>query len=563
MGNVPLGFSPLVVARCLFWGLVVAGALMAGTDRHVREPIRRNSRYLLLVILVTLVWRFPTGRVFFLGMEYEDAYVYTVAARQLVEGTHVAQSTANYLTTVCDVGSLRTCQSATTYSGHYIGSPYVVSLAARVLGYQPAIAALVGIAAACATVVMIFLIARMLSGDELVGIVSAAVFAMTPVFAVHGIAAYAEPVSNMCVTVGFCAYLRFLYFRPTEKSSVASVAALYTWCAALLFAILVKRENLVLAFVLPLVSIVRVAASCDLKTTWCRVGAASLGSVIAIAFAAVPLRFGEVFLNETAEFHRIPFGLEQVRSFLPVFLSSFGVTSWYCLGLVWVLVGVFLIRRCDYRALYPLLVIIAYLGLYVSHVRSFYQVNYGDVAPSDALRYSMNFMTMWSLLAGTGLAYVVRRCRGVRNRMRWRSAGVTVALVIHGAIAYVYTTALRDELTSEEQRTRVEPSVVASQIATAMGSSDTYVVTLEPLVLQMYGPPTVNVIELTRVNDQLIAELVARHEHLNLLYLDSAIYRNQIDQNRYRPQLEVLRRLKRESLYRSDQFEIVKLHPRL
>jgi len=553
----------LVVARCLFWGLVVAGALMAGTDRHVREPIRRNSRYLLLVILVTLVWRFPTGRVFFLGMEYEDAYVYTVAARQLVEGTHVAQSTANYLTTVCDVGSLRTCQSATTYSGHYIGSPYVVSLAARVLGYQPAIAALVGIAAACATVVMIFLIARMLSGDELVGIVSAAVFAMTPVFAVHGIAAYAEPVSNMCVTVGFCAYLRFLYFRPTEKSSVASVAALYTWCAALLFAILVKRENLVLAFVLPIVSIVRVAASCDLKTTWCRVGAASLGSVIAIAFAAVPLRFGEVFLNETAEFHRIPFGLEQVRSFLPVFLSSFGVTSWYCLGLVWVLVGVFLIRRCDYRALYPLLVIIAYLGLYVSHVRSFYQVNYGDVAPSDALRYSMNFMTMWSLLAGTGLAYVVRRCRGVRNRMRWRSAGVTVALVIHGAIAYVYTTALRDELTSEEQRTRVEPSVVASQIATAMGSSDTYVVTLEPLVLQMYGPPTVNVIELTRVNDQLIAELVARHEHLNLLYLDSAIYRNQIDQNRYRPQLEVLRRLKRESLYRSDQFEIVKLHPRL
>ena len=188
-----------------------------------------------------------------------------------------------------------------------------------------------------------------------------------------------------------------------------------------------------------------------------------------------------------------------------------------------------------------MLVIIAYLSLYVSHVRSYYQVNYGDVTPADALRYSMNFMTMWALLAGVGLSYVVRGCRGVGDGLRWRAVGVTAALVVYGATAYRYTTALRDEVTSEEQRTRIEPSVVASQLAVAMGSADTYVVTLEPLVLQMYGPSNVNVIALTRVNDQLIAALASQHEHLKLLYLDNAIYRNEIDQNRYRPQLEVLR----------------------
>src|SRR5579862_4275528 len=163
MGNVLLGFSPLLLTQFLFWGLVVAGALMSVTDRYIRATIRRYSLYLLLAILVTVVWRFPKGTEFFLGMEYEDAYVYTVAARQMLEGSYVAEGRTSYLTTVCDVGNLRACQSSTTYSGHYIGSPFVLSLAARVLGYRPAIAGLVGIAAALVTVVVIFLIARMLS----------------------------------------------------------------------------------------------------------------------------------------------------------------------------------------------------------------------------------------------------------------------------------------------------------------------------------------------------------------------------------------------------------------
>jgi len=558
--SVPFGFNPLQVTRILFWSLVVAGALTAVTDRYIRATIRRYSLYLILAILATFVWRFPSGSLFFAGMEYEDSYVYTVVAREMVEGNHVAEGSTSYLTTVCDVGSLRTCQSSTTYSGHYIGSPYVLSLAARVLGYRPAIAELVGIAAACLTVVLVFFIARMLSTDDFVPIFSAAVFAMTPVFAVHGIAAFAEPLSNMCVTIGFFAYLRYLYSLPTQRSRVSDAAALCTWSLALLFAILVKRENLVLAFVLPFVSIVRITARCDLTTRWYRIGAVSLGSGIAVAFSLLSLRFGEVLLNEASEFRRTPFSLTQVRSLLPVFLSSFGITSWYCLGLVWVLVGLFLIRRRNYWTLYPVLVIIGYLSLYVSHVRSYYQVQYGEVTPADALRYSMNFMTMWALVAGVGFAYVVRKWRGVGDGLQWRAVAVTAALVVYAASAYRYTTVLRDDVANEELRARIEPSIVASQLALASGSADTYVITLEPLVIQMYSPQNVNVIELTRLNHQLIEALASLHEHLNLLYLDNAIYRNEIDERRYRPQLDFLRRWGRESLHRSDQFEVVKLH---
>src|ERR1700722_19558333 len=125
MANVSLGFSPLLLTQFLFWGLLAAAALMAATDRYIRATIRQYRLYALLAIVVTLVWRFPKGGVLFLGMEYEDSYVYTVVARQMLEGNHVVAGMASYLTTVCDVGSLRACQAFTTYSGHYIGEPYL------------------------------------------------------------------------------------------------------------------------------------------------------------------------------------------------------------------------------------------------------------------------------------------------------------------------------------------------------------------------------------------------------------------------------------------------------
>ena len=185
-------------------------------------------------------------------------------------------------------------------------------------------------------------------------------------------------------------------------------------------------------------------------------------------------------------------------------------------------------------------------------------MNYGDVTPSDVLRYSMNFMAMWSLLAGFGLAHAVKNWLPAGNGLRWRSAVQIGALVIYGALACRYTYILRDQLTREEQRTRIEPSVAAAQLAIAMGPADTYVVTVEPLLMQIYGPSNVNVIELTRVNAETIAALASHHKHLNIIYIDNAVYRNNVDRERYRAPLEFLGRFERESLYRNDRFEIVR-----
>jgi hypothetical protein len=55
--------------------------------------------------------------------------------------------------------------------------------------------------------------------------------------------------------------------------------------------------------------------------------------------------------------------------------------------------------------MYAMCVFIAYLLLYSSHVRSYYQLESGSVGQFDTLRYSMNLAGLWSILAGLGFAY--------------------------------------------------------------------------------------------------------------------------------------------------------------
>ena len=205
---------------------------------------------MVIAVALVILWRLPIDGQKFFGLEYEDSYVYTVAARQMLDGHRFASSN-HFLTTVCVVGSISRCDQADTYSGHYIGSSYVFSLVGRLFGYAPDIGIVTGMVAACCSVVMICFIAAMFSGQMVGVLASAAALAMTPVFAVNGVGASAEPLSNLCVAVVLLAYCRFLHGDDPKRGHVAEIAIVMSILFSLLFAIVVKRENLLLAIALP------------------------------------------------------------------------------------------------------------------------------------------------------------------------------------------------------------------------------------------------------------------------------------------------------------------------
>jgi hypothetical protein len=456
---------------------------------------------------------------------------------------------------------LRECQRSDTYSGHYIGYPYIISAIARITEYRPTISNELSVAAACISVLLILAIAGSIKRyDHMLPIAAGLVFAATPVFAVNGVGSYAEPVSGCCVAGVLFLYLRCIYgeYRDSFNTFLA-------WSGLLLclgLAILIKRENAVLAIVLPFTSGLRVLWGGNDRPNVTRVFLAFLVLAASATLALCTIGIGRTIVSETAEYGQFPFSVAGALETLPGFVAAFSRFSWYSGGLIFVLVGAAVSLQRRDRALYVLLVWLAYLGLYVSHVRHYYQVQGAGVSADETLRYSMNTMVCWSITAGYGIAVLI----GFINRripsesQTWaRAVGMSVALVWLG-ISHFSARELRSALVEDESESRILPALIASRFARDLGTTSTFIITPEPLVLQMYAEPSVNVVDLNAVEPALVSEITNQGAGpINWLYLRQNRMGAGLDRERYRDQLAYLDGRQGTVLYEGRTWSLVRL----
>ena len=99
-------------------------------------------------------------------------------------------SNSRYLTTVCAVGNWNSCKISDTFSGHYIGYPFLIALTSRLLGFNPMIGSYLSLSASLIAVVLIFLVGELIDPGGFVGLAGSLVFCLTPVFAVQGVGTY-------------------------------------------------------------------------------------------------------------------------------------------------------------------------------------------------------------------------------------------------------------------------------------------------------------------------------------------------------------------------------------
>ena len=98
--------NAFTIAEVVATSSFLSVALFLATDAPTRSIIRNHWKVLLLLVCMTTLWRWPFNGTFFHGLEYEDSYVYTAAARapappKISEGVGSA-----YLISTCVVGSL-------------------------------------------------------------------------------------------------------------------------------------------------------------------------------------------------------------------------------------------------------------------------------------------------------------------------------------------------------------------------------------------------------------------------------------------------------------------------
>jgi hypothetical protein len=135
----------------------------------------------------------------------------------------------------------------------------------------------------------------------------------------------------------------------------------------------------------------------------------------------------------------------------------------------------------------------------------------------------------------------------------------TLIVMVIAGVSFFATQNLREDLVEDEFRVRVEPSLGAVQTASKNWVPKAYIITLEPLILQMYAKPTVNVISLEEMDDEVIEAIEADKDAGDLLYLDEQMYRTPADAERYAKQLTCLNEFEHSTLADESTYSIIRL----
>jgi hypothetical protein len=506
----------------------------------------------------------PLDGRFFQGLEYEDSYVYTVSGRNLDSGSLFCDfSNSCYLTTVCAVGNWNSCKISDTFSGHYIGYPFLIALTSRLLGFNPMIGSYLSLSASLIAVVLIFLVGELIDPGGFVGLAGSLVFCLTPVFAVQGVGTYAEPVSNALVVT--CLLLGICFLNSDNEQS--SLGAVINWAAltlTVLFAVVVKRENVLL---IPMMVVAGMAVEAGKRGSvtrikWSRYQMAVTSICLCIGFTLSQLRFVRTLKSETAEFGTFPFNPAVFKTMFPLFAKSYLSLSWYLGVGILVLLGSIGSIYYKRRGIFPFSLFVAYLVLYSSHVRSYYQLQTGDVSEFDTIRYSMNLAGILSIIAGLGISFVMMLVARSRVHARIRKYLVTILWVLigsYGVTSWALTRSLKEDLTANEATVRIQPAQAALQLVSKLSITNTFVITLEPLIVQMLAREPANVIDFRYLDEDLVEELLKEDPHLELLYVEQAAYASEENRGRYRNAFTLVDSMQKDSLYRGKTFTIYRI----
>jgi hypothetical protein len=564
MFDWPTPVQPLSIVKTLFWASVFTATSALAADRWLHRALKEHWKFVLALTVVVVIWRIPTSGSFFHGLEYEDSYVYTVAGRQIHE--HVSSTgiavTAPYSIQVCEIGSLKACDKWEAFPEHFIGYPYIIAVFSDIAGYSPAIGSLVNLLAACVSGVTIFGIVLLATENVTMGRAAAVVFAITPVFAVYGLETSAEPASNLCVTLVIWFFMRSVQMAGTLPSRLTF---LLPWCAytsALLFSLMVKRENILMALFLPLLAPLVVPHHSESRAWHARsILLMFVSSTLALLLSA-KMHLLHTTSSEAAVLKEFPLNPARLVTFVMGFLRSFFVFDWYGGTVFAVMLGMIVSWRRKGLCLVPLCLFTAYVLLYAAHIRGYYEMRLGHVEPASALRFSMSLMSLWSVVAGVGVGAVMATLPTVGRHISKRTVTgikwVSLAGVL--GISFVVTRAIRNDAVEDETQVRLAPAFSALDHVSSDGSE--FIVSLEPLVIQMYADPASHVVDLAAIDSSELRTMMSPGKSDRLVLIDEANRQSEADMERYGNQFRYLESLSRKTLYSARGYDIIRLERR-
>lgn len=449
------------------WTAIVLGALVVGAI--ARQLNRRDLAALAglaaVALGLTLLVAPRTNRIFY------DEHIYQGIGHNLSDARRAQ---------MCNDGTVEYGRLQ-CWSGEYNKQPYayphLLSLAYRIAGVQESVAFRVNAGAAAATPVVLYLLVVVLFADRTAALFAGLVLALTPHQAIWGATAAVEPSASLACVIALLAAAQF-----GRTGAPVALVATAVWGA---YAAQFRTESLLLLF--PVSILVWQHRRSDLARA--RVWWAAL---LAFGLLAVHLAHLYGVRNDS-------WGSSEARLSLGYVVQNLRVNGTFYLAderypLLFTLCAAAGMAAPGMRASrWPVVVhFLAFFGLGLLFYAGSY--NYGaDV------RYSLMTYPPLSILAGLGLAGLIRRVDSALPAVPARPAAVGVLL----AQSLLYMPVVR-ATTEEAWAARADVRFAADFAPGLRG--DKYVLTHNPAMFHLWG-----------VNAGQMSMLMANPSHLEFL----------------------------------------------
>lgn len=331
--------------------------------------------HIALCAVLTAVFKYNWG-VPFWGLEYEDAYAFSLCARQFSYDIYPS----SFLVDAVTIGSLQEPVAIGTYGGHFITYPTFLSLFINSFGWSYELLCV----ANCLVSFFIMLVLAIMFKTSKYWFIAPAMYCCSPIINVFTTCMLSELFSSfVCLT--------FLFAFLKQKTKAILVLRFSTF----FLAILCKRENLVLCLI-PLLNALMTLDRKNLQRELKQVTLSIIPyTIITFIYFFMIQNVLEIEKIEAADIGLPTFSFNYFVRLFPAFVKSlfsptaFSVSTLVCLFVVgW---HVYNWRKLTIQIIYPLILFFTYLLLYSSHYRGWFFVQGDEVNEFETYRYINNF----------------------------------------------------------------------------------------------------------------------------------------------------------------------------
>jgi hypothetical protein len=140
--------------------------------------------------------------------------------------------------------------------------------------------------------------------------------------------------------------------------------------------------------------------------------------------------------------------------------------------------------------------------------------------------------------------------------LRWSASAAVFGISI------VLTYMLRRDAVEDETNVRLIPALRALDYTSSQTSEPDPIISLEPLIIQMYADTATCVIDLAAVSPMELRTLMLSDRSVHPVLIEETDHQTDADIERYGDQFKYLDSLSRKTLYTANGFEIVRLEVR-